>query len=66
VREQAVGLLRSNVQRDIQTAAVVINGLPSQITDAVEAWLLAAREHVVMRQVAGLLSLRDPERLQPS
>lgn len=62
VREQAVGLLRSDVQRDIHAAAVVINGLPSEVTDGVDAGLLAASEHVVVRQVAGLLSLREPER----
>jgi hypothetical protein len=64
VRDQAVGLLRSDVQRDIHAAAVVINGLPSEITHAVDAGLLAASEHAVVRQVAGLLAVREPERYQ--
>jgi hypothetical protein len=62
VREQAVGLLRSDVQHDIHAAAVVINGLPSEITDAVDVGLLAASEHAVVRQVAALLLVREPER----
>jgi len=62
MREQAVGLLRSGLQRDIHAAAVVINGLPAEITNAVDAGLLAASEHAVVRQVAALLSVREPER----
>lgn len=64
VRQQAVDLLRSDVQRDLHAAAVVLNGLPSEITDAVEAGLLAASEHAVVRQVAGLLAVRAPDRYQ--
>ncbi|TCN32162.1 restriction endonuclease [Kribbella orskensis] len=63
VRDQAVGLLRSAVQRDIHAAAVVINGLPFA-TIPVDADLLAASQHTVVRQVAGLLAVREPERYQ--
>ncbi len=64
VRDQAVGLLPSDVQRDIHAAAVVINGLPADIAHAVDAGLLAASEHAVVREVAGLLAVREPDRYQ--
>lgn len=64
VREEAFDLLRSDVERDIHAAAVVLNGLPAEITDIVDAGLLAASEHAVVRQVAGLLAVRNPDRHQ--
>jgi hypothetical protein len=62
VRERAVGLLRSEVASDIHAAAVVINGLPHEIVAAIDAGILAASHHAIVRQVAGLLALRQPER----
>lgn len=62
VREQAVNLLRSSDQLDINHAAQVLADLPPQSTRNTDANLLAGHQYYVVRQAASVLSIREPDR----
>lgn len=64
VRNQAIGLLRSDEQGVVQAAAVTLNRLPRDVTSDVDANLLAAHASVGVRQLSAVLCMEDPERFR--
>ncbi|MFI7103666.1 restriction endonuclease [Streptomyces sp. NPDC050161] len=62
VRDQAVGLFRSDDTSEVNAAAHSINSLPSEVAAAVDAGLLAAHASVHVRQLSAVLCMRDPNR----
>lgn len=61
-RDRAVGMLRSDEPSEVNAAALTLNELPQEITDKIDADLLAAHEHRSVRQLSAVLSMRSPAR----
>lgn len=61
-RDQAVSLLRSDDSSEVFNAARALWGLPASTTTNVDAKLLITHKAAVVRQVAAMLAMRDPER----
>ncbi|WP_158693238.1 hypothetical protein, partial [Streptomyces viridochromogenes] len=64
VRDQAIGLLRSDEQAVVHGAAVTLNRLPRDVTSDVDANLLATHASVGVRQLSAVLCMEHPQRFR--
>ncbi|WP_181799136.1 PDDEXK family nuclease [Kitasatospora acidiphila] len=62
VRDQAVDLLRSHDEHDVQQAAAALCRLPDDTADSVDPALLSTHDHCGVRQASAVLCMRFPAR----
>ncbi|MET9397348.1 hypothetical protein [Kitasatospora sp. NPDC002965] len=62
VRDHAVDMLHSDDKDDVQAATRVLVGLPRAFTTDLDADLLSIHQHANVRQLASVLSARNPHR----
>ncbi|MYR92369.1 hypothetical protein GTW60_01735 [Streptomyces sp. SID4937] len=62
VKDQAVGMLRSDDAAEVDAAALALNELPTDAVCEIDADLLAAHDHVSVRRLSAVLCMRTPDR----
>ncbi|MET8840366.1 restriction endonuclease [Streptomyces rubiginosohelvolus] len=62
VKDQAVGMLRSDDPTEVTAAALALNELPTETVCEIDADLLAAHDHVSVRRLSAVLCMRAPDR----
>ena len=62
IRDQAISMLSADDAADIHAAAHALVRLPPEITEEVDAGLLAALPYFGVRQAAAVLAVRQPDR----
>ncbi|MEU1300087.1 hypothetical protein [Streptomyces shenzhenensis] len=66
VREQAMELLHSKDEIDVQEAALTLNRLPHEAMNEIDPRHLAEHSHISARQLSAVLCMRQPQRFADS